>query len=183
MSIHMSHKLRELRHVLVEDSSEDEMKEYGNVPCGWHVEWPDLVIRQSGQGDNRSGLGVFAGRDLRPWEFVPIIGQHLTTAEYQSLVQQRLATHVFSIGASLIDGHPRLRPWAGIGGRGSYVASLVNEPTRCKPNVLIRGSRLVVACPIARGNELLVSYGPLYQRDYLVSRYVYSKQHYAALER
>ena len=87
------------------------------------------------------------------------------------------------IGASLIDGHPRLRPWAGIGGRGSYVASLVNEPTLCKPNVVIRGSRLVVACPIVRGNELLVSYGPLYQRDYLVSRYVYSKQHYAALER
>jgi hypothetical protein len=40
MSIHMSHKLRELRHVLVEDSSEDEMKEYGDVPGGWHVVGP-----------------------------------------------------------------------------------------------------------------------------------------------
>ena len=180
----MSHHLRPLRQVLVENerSDNDSDSKDEDVPFGWHVEWPDLDIRQSEQGGGQGGLGVFASRNLQPWEFIPIFGQQLSPEKYNTLLQQQLATHVFHIGNQLIDGHPRRHPSAGVGGHGLYIAALVNEPTRCKPNVIIRGSRLVVARAIPQGAELLVSYGPEYQRNYHVSRFALVKQYYPALE-
>ena len=207
----MSHHLRPLRYILVDDdaasndsdtdssnnddtdtdtsesgseSSDDSDAADGqqHVPCGWHAEWPDLEVRQSEQGHG-SGLGVFSTRTLHPWECLPIYGRPLTPDRYDDLRAQHLVTHVSFTRDGRVDGHPRHRPWQGVGGRGLYLSSLVNEPRRKKPNMVMRGSNLVVAQPIAAGDELLVSYGPRYTRDYPVSRYALTKQHYAALER
>ena len=49
--------------------------------------------------------------------------------------------------------------------------------------MVLRGNYLVVAKAIPAGEELLVSYGPQYERNYPVSRYTLTKQHYPALER
>ena len=205
----MSHHLRPLRYILVDDdaasndsdtdsnnkdddtdtdtsesgtesSDEDEAIQY--VPPGWHAEWPALEVKESEQGHG-SGLGVFCKRALQPWECLPIYGRPLTPDRYDDLKAQHLVTHVSFTRNGRVDGHPRYRPWQGVGGRGLYLSSLVNEPRRKKPNVIMRGSNLVVAQPIAAGDELLVSYGPQYKRDYPVSRFTLTKQHYAALER
>ena len=206
----MSHRLRPLRFVLVHDDDDSSDSDNDNrasdtdtnisesgsessdaeevtpgqqyVPPGWHAEWPALEVKDSEQGQ-ASGLGVFSTRALHPWECLPINGRLLTPDRYNDLKARHGATHVSFTRNGKVDGHPRYKPWQGIGGRGLYISSLVNEPRRKKPNVVMRGNNLVVAQPIAAHEELLVSYGQQYTRDYPVSRFTLAKQHYAALER
>ena len=143
-----------------------------------HINWPALIVRASEQGSRQSGLGVFAAQGLRPWDSIPILGRAITQRKYQELADRDLATHVSFTTAGLVDGHPRYHPWNGIGGRGQFITSLINEPTRRKPNVIMRGTNVVVVQPIPKGSELLISYGPEYTRDYCVSRYTLEKQQY-----
>ena len=184
----MARRYSQIRYVQVDDDDDDAKDDDPHsastcIPRGWHVEWPDLDVQASAQGNGRSGLGVFARRRLQPWEFIPIFGRTISPSEYHALLAQGLATHVSFAGDSLIDGHPRLHPWRGVGGRGLYISSIVNEPTRRKPNLIMRGDKLIVATPIAAGEELLVAYGPEYTRGYNVSKYTLAKQRYLALER
>ena len=152
------------------------------VLAGWHVEWPALEVKDSEQ-DGNAGMGVFARRQLQPWESIPIIGIPLSENSYQTLKRQELNTHVSFTRNGMVDGHPRHTPFNGIGGHGQYISSLVNEPSRRKPNLVMRGNYLIVARFIHAGEELLVSYGPKYEHGYPVSRYALEKQHFDALER
>ena len=151
------------------------------VPKNWYIEYPDLYIATSQQNKGHAGLGVYANRNLNPWECLHVNGIPLKSKAYSQLEKLGLHTHIVYTNDGLIDCHPRHQPWEGIGGRGSFIAGLVNEPTNKKPNMILRGNYYIVAQPIKKGDELLVSYGPAYYRNYSVSRYCKEKQEYAHL--
>ena len=83
----------------------------------------------------------------------------------------------------MVDSNPAHQPWNQIGGRGDFIVGLINEPSRGRPNMIMKGSNMVVCkSVIKRGQELLVSYGPSYIRNYQVSVSTLSKQNYPALK-
>ena len=165
-----------------EESEEGEEKDQDTVPQDWHIEYPDLYTATSQQNKGRNaGLGVYANRNLNPWECLKVNGIPLKSKAYSQLEKLGLHTHIVYTNDGLIDCHPRHQPWEGIGGRGFFIAGLVNEPTNKKPNMILRGNYYIVAQPIRKGDELLVSYGPAYHRNYSVSRYCKEKQEYPHL--
>ena len=163
------------------EEEEKEKEEIDIVPQDWHIEFPDLYIATSQQNKGNAGLGVYANRNLNPWECFKVNGIPLKGKAYSQLEKLGLHTHIVYTNDGLLDCHPRHQPWEGIGGRGSFIAGLVNEPTNKKPNMILRGNSYIVAQPIRKGDELLVSYGPAYHRNYSVSRYCKEKQEYPHL--
>ena len=165
-----------------EEEAKEKTEDEEEPKKHFHIEWPDLIVKQSEQNDGRVGLGVFAARDFKPWECLPILGLALKKSANNVLEKLGLHTHITDTKGGYIDGHPRHQPWKDIGGRGAFISSLINEPTWKKPNLIQRGNHVIVAMPIKAGQELLVGYGSAYVRHYAVSKSALSKQSYPTLK-
>lgn len=148
--------------------------------------WPGLRVASSQQGV-MSGRGVFAAIPLTAGARVALLGLPIRTQyELEKLKDRHLDTHlVYIANQGWIDGHPRLRPFDNIGGAGLFIAMMVNEPSgKKKPNCIFEGRYLVIGENIAPGEELTVSYGPVYRRvDYKVSPSSMRKCRYPKLDK
>ena len=62
-----------------------------------------------------------------------------------------------------IDGNPSYEPYKGVGCHGLAMAMMINETTSKPFNCRFKMDHLVVALPIAKGEELYVDYGNAYE--------------------
>jgi hypothetical protein len=116
------------------------------------------------------GRGLFLRKGLtrltRGME-IPITGEKLTQSQYDFLEEK---THVWMMWERVngkmkkyyIDGRPTAHSW--------NLASMINEPgPGQKPNCYQQGNKIIVDYNLKEGQELLVSYGPEYVRDYIAT--------------
>lgn len=160
------------------EESEEEDEGYGPL-ADVYAEFPALVVAPSGQSA-QAGRGVFVrpGYALEPGDALPIVGSCVPFLSEDELLVSR---YVVAVPGRLVDGDPSHEPYGGVGHRGLAVWALINEPSRTKPNCIFFGALVVVTKPLAAGDELLISYGPDYVRDYPVSRFVWTFQDYPHL--
>jgi hypothetical protein len=147
--------------------------------------WPGLIIKTSKQ-DLLAGNGVFATKAIPAGLRIPIYGALLTEAQFSELETKSQDTHTFKLHNSssdhvYIDGRPSIMPYNGVGGEGMYIAMMMNEPCRGKPNCIFKGNTVQVAKDLEAGEELTLSYGPGYRRSYSVSAYCDRKCSYPKL--
>ena len=140
-------------------------------------QWNDFVLKPSGLTSEITGssrarcdLGVYAARDLTAGLWLPIAGRPLgsppvypTNIEY---CYQRNAPY------QCIDGNPGFHAYNGVGCFGLALAMMVNEPgdALTHANCMFKMNFLVTTADIQKGQQLLVDYGPIYNRDYVVDR-------------
>lgn len=127
--------------------------------------WPELKVRESPLG----GRGVFAAQDLAVGVAIPLNGPVVTEE-----LDEPLSRYVVQRGRERVLLDPQDL---------HCVAGLINEPTLGRPNCVIRGAFMVLGQPVKKDEELTVSYGPSYVRDYPVSRSVHRKLVYPRLAR
>jgi hypothetical protein len=142
----------------------------------YFVRYPQLEVRASQQAPG-AGLGVFVrdGYTLEPWDAIPLVGKPVSESECAAQVADGDAHYLVAVPGGIVDGDPAGLPHCGVGMRGAAIWAMVNEPRTTKMNTTFMGGFLVVAKRLRAGDELLVSYGADYVRNYSVSRYVKSK--------
>ena len=166
--------------------------------------WPGLIVRSSGQAKKakkakkaknaeNAGLGVFATTDIDAGMKIPVFGVPLTHEGVEKLKGCEQDTHIMRQprgrrrlpgGYIAVDGRPGNAPYNGVGGRGLFIAMMINEPSRKKPNCIIMGQFVQLAQNLRLGDELTVSYGESYRRiGYVPSRYCKQKCSYPQLKK
>jgi hypothetical protein len=152
--------------------------------------WPGLEVHKSVQND-KAGDGVFAVDKIKAGLKIPVMGDNITQTDLEELEKKHEDTHVrlrhrAEGDVIAIDGRPSIMPYNGVGGNGMYIAMMINEPARGKPNCIFKGDFVQVAMDIAAGKELTISYGPGgpngYRRiGYKVSKFCERKCEYRKL--
>ena len=127
--------------------------------------WPELEVRRSPLG----GRGVFAAQDLAVGVAIPLVGPVVTEE-----LDEPLCRYLIQRGRERILLDPQDL---------HCVAGLINDPAEGRPNCVLRGAFMVLGEPVKKDEELTVSYGPSYVRDYPVSRSVHRKLLYPRLQR
>ena len=138
---------------------------------GWR--WDELEVRKStvpGAGD-----GVFATKDIPPGLWIPITGTPMS-------LSRQVHTHVYHRAKQLgpIDGHPSLFPHRGVGSFGLALAMMVNESpdslaAEFPVNCVYTLDFIETISPIAKGQELLVDYGPAYEPQRVAMGYTVNR--------
>lgn len=148
--------------------------------------WPGLAVRASEQA-KKAGKGVFATKELPAGTKIPILGRATTEEEFKDLEERHKDTHVFGINGKeypYVNGDPKIEPFHGVGGNGLYIAMMINEPSRKKPNCIFKGNFVQIAQTLQAGQELTISYGAGYRRvGYKVSQYCRRKCVYDELKK
>jgi hypothetical protein len=118
--------------------------------------WEELEIRPT-----EHGLGVFATIDLPPGSVIPIIAYPI-----KRITTKRGTQHVWiRKGGQILDGHPSIAPYKGIGFKGLAISMMINEPSHKKPNCIFMDDCVLCVKKIKKNDELSVYYGDEYPRE------------------
>jgi hypothetical protein len=133
------------------------------IRCGKHAyEWTCLELGASRIAGG--GHGVFAKSDIPMGAMIPILGKKV--AMFEEIPHE--ASHGWSgkcAHSSNLDGHPSIHPHKGVGCFGLSIAMMVNEEVSHRPpNCHFMHDCLTTTRHIAKGEELLTSYGKEYPR-------------------
>lgn len=135
-----------------------------------------LLVQTSGQGDatdqHGANRGVFARRRLAMGTMIPILGVPLNGEQRnQRMREGHDQRYIWQVARdSYIDCCPGGDTTEGDPERIRRIAGLINEPGPKKnPNCYAAGGFIVLDETLKPGQELLVSYGRDYVRDYKVN--------------
>lgn len=143
-------------------------------------EWPQLELKTVG-----SLRGLYARASLPVGTCIPIFGLRLSEAQFEQYHDGDVMPYVrYIVRKRSSKYHVLLLDSSNQFYLGRSIIGAINEPQdRKKPNCVWKGDFVVVAQRIQPGDQLTISYGPAYVRDYPVNRWVTKKCEYPELSR
>jgi hypothetical protein len=129
-------------------------------------EWEHLEIKEQPNKSTKGKInfGLFAKEDIPAGNYFRYWGEYITKDERKRREEEGRSCYILTLGnyQTRIDANPSL-PFPDL----MNIAAYLNEPNKNeKKNCELIGRDVKIIKTIKKGEELLVSYGDEYKRDY-----------------